>query len=368
MEKLSVITLFNDYHNFSKLLIHNFNNINYPKELIEWIIIDDSKEYNGGLFPIEDNIIYIHFKEDEIKKYLEDCFKKFDMTKNEKTFENDKEESNYNYLMKVMRLPSGFKRDYAVGISSNPYILHLNYDCIYLQNDIQKKINILKKQRIDCLYSNYMITYNIRNKRFGKLDDYKSESCLFHTRDFWKSKGFKWNDIYNEANDFYYGHGNSRLHYKESIILLVTNHNYNTYNIECNSATHSNYKHLILPNIVHEVNNKRYALQVEMGDLLFNKNINIVCINCDNVIDKNLINNNIEYLEYNKNTTNGTKIMNDLKKFPKIDMLIINLTKSLKNIIDKLQPKYIALINKKNEYFEGYDFFNNIYIKSNKNE
>ena len=169
-------------------------------------------------------------------------------------------------------------------------------------------------------------------------------------------------------HDFYYGHGNSRLHYKESIVLLVTNHNYNTYNIECNSATHSNYRHLELPEIVHEVNNKKYALQVELGDLLFNKNINIVCINCDNVIDKNLINNNIEYLEYNKNTTNGTKIMNDLKKFPKIDMLIINLTKSLKNIIDELQPEYLALINKKNEYFEGYDFFNNIYIKSKKKE
>ena len=266
-----------------------------------------------------------------------------------------------------MRLPSGFKRDYAVGLSSYPYILHLNFDCIYLKNNIQTKISIIKKQRIECLYSNYMITYNIKNRKYGKLGDFRSEACLFHTKEYWKRKGFKWNDIYNEANDFYYGHGNSRLHYKESIILLVTNHNYNTYNIECNTATHSNYKHLELPDIVHEINNKKYALQVEMGDLLFNKNINIVCINCTNVIDKNLINNNIEYLEYNKNTTNGTKIMNDLKKFPKIDMLIINLTKSLKNIIDKFQPEYIALINK-NEYFEGYDFFNNIYIKSNKKE
>ncbi len=71
MEKLSVISLFSDYKNFSKLLIHNFNNIDYPKELIEWIIIDDSKEYNGHLFPAEENIIYIHFKPDEIKKYLD---------------------------------------------------------------------------------------------------------------------------------------------------------------------------------------------------------------------------------------------------------------------------------------------------------
>ena len=34
--------------------------------------------------------------------------------------------------------------------------------------------------------------------------------------------------------------------------------------------------------------------------------------------------------------------MNDLNKFPKIDMLIINLTKSFKHFIDKLQPEYIA--------------------------
>ena len=135
---------------------------------------------------MDENILYIHFKPDEIKKHLEDCYKKFDMTKNEKIFENDKKEAEYNYHLKTMRLPSGFKRDYAVGISSNPYILHLSYDCIYLQNNIKKKINILKKQRIDCLYSNYLITYNVKNRRFGKLDNYKSEACLFHTRNFWK--------------------------------------------------------------------------------------------------------------------------------------------------------------------------------------
>ena len=44
MEKLSVISLFSDYTNFSKLLIHNFNNIQYPKELIEWIIVDDNSK------------------------------------------------------------------------------------------------------------------------------------------------------------------------------------------------------------------------------------------------------------------------------------------------------------------------------------
>ena len=94
MEKVSVISLFSDYTNFKELMLYNFNNINYPKELLEWIIVDDSKEYHGHLFPINENIIYIHFKPDEIKKYLDDCYKKYDVSQNEKTFENDKEESN----------------------------------------------------------------------------------------------------------------------------------------------------------------------------------------------------------------------------------------------------------------------------------
>lgn len=368
MEKISVISLFSDYTKFSKLLIHNFNNIQYPKELIEWIIVDDSKDYNGDLFPLEDNILYIHFKPDEIKKHLEDCFKKFDVSKNEKTFENERKEAEYNYHLNIMRLPSGFKRDYAVGISSNPYILHLNYDCIYLQNDIQKKINILKKQRIDCLYSNYLITYNVKNRRFGKLSEYKSESCLFHTRDFWNTKGFKWDNMYNEGDDFYHGHGIARLHYKESIVMLITNHNFNTYNVECNSTTHSNYKHLEMPEIVHDINNKRYALQVEMNDLFYKQNLNIVCVNCDSVIDNKLIHHNINHIECNRNTTNEKKLINDISKFGKMDMIIFNTIKTFKNIIDHFEPKYVALINKKNEYIDGYDFYNNIYIKLEKND
>ena len=267
--------------------------------------------------------------------------------------------------MNILRLPSGFKRDYAVGISSNPYILHLNYDCIYLQNDIQKKINILKKQRIDCLYSKYLITYNVKNRKFGKIDNYKSEACLFHTRDFWKTKGFEWSDMHNEGDKFYYGHGVSRLHYKESIVLLITNHNHNTYNIESNSTIQTNYKHLNIPNIVYEINNKKYALQTEMNDLFYKKNLDIVCINCESVIDKNLKKNNIEYLEYPKNTTNEKKIKSDLLKLINIDMIIFNTIHIFKNIINEIKPKYVALINKKTEYIEGYNFYNNIYIRNN---
>ena len=363
MERVSVITVFNDFRNFKELMLYNFNNINYPKELLEWIIVDDSNEYNGDLFPMNDNIIYIHFKPEEIKEHLEKCYKKFDMHKNDYTFENDQKKGEYEYHMNLMRLPSGFKRDYAVGLSSNSYILHLNFDCVYLKNEVQKKINIIKKQRIECLYSDYMITYDIKNKKYGKLDKYKSEACLFHTKEFWTRKGFKWDEMYNEGDDFYYGNGSARVYYKESVIQLLTNHNFNRYNIELNSATHNNYKHLEIPEIVFNIKNKLYDLQTELNDLLYNKQINIVCINSENIITNKMITNNIHYLEYNKNTNNFVKIMQDLNKMGNIDMMIVNLTKEAMKFIPNYNLDYFVLLNRPKRIIPGYLIFNNIYIK-----
>ena len=82
---------------------------------------------------------------------------------------------------------------------------------------------------------------------------------------------------------------------------------------------------------------------------------NIVCINCDSVIDNNLNRHNIEYLEYNKNTTNEKKIISDLSN-ENIDMTIINTVKNFKNLIKIIDPKYFALINKKMNYLKIMNF------------
>ncbi len=51
-------------------MLYNFNNINYPKELIEWIIVDDSKKYNGDLFPMEEIFMGSNEKSYKHKYYL----------------------------------------------------------------------------------------------------------------------------------------------------------------------------------------------------------------------------------------------------------------------------------------------------------
>ena len=113
---------------------------------------------------------------------------------------------------------------------------------------------------------------------------------------------------------------------------------------------------------------QRLQCGLERQYLLFNKSINIVCINCDSVIDKNLRINDVEFLEYPRNTNNERKIIADLSKLGKIDMIIFNTVKTFTNVIKHFNPKYVALINKKNEYIDGYDFYNNIYIKFEKKD
>ena len=69
--------------------------------------------------------------------------------------------------------------------------------------------------------------------------------------------------------------------------------------------------------------------QVELNDLLYKKQITIASINSENILTKDLLINNIHYLEYNKNTRNLNKIISDLDVIGKIDMIISNLTQNL---------------------------------------
>ena len=153
-------------------------------------------------------------------------------------------------------------------------------------------------------------------------------------------------------------------YYKESIIQLLTNHNFNKYNVESNSATQNNYKHIEIPEIVYNINNKLYDSQVELNDLLYKKQITIASINSENILTKDLLINNIlHYLEYNKNTRNLNKIINDLDLIGKIDMIISNLTQESMKFISKYNVDYFMLLNRPKRIVPGYLIFNNVYIK-----
>jgi hypothetical protein len=213
---ISVITLLRGEKEFIPLIKANFQEFNYPKDKLDLIIIDDGKESLLEEFLDDDRYLYLYLNESEIKEFIEKI-----------NFPNDKDDILKNYQTRVKRLPNGFKRDYGVGMSSNEYFFHMDYDTSYHKDSITRKLKFLKKNRIDCVYNSNILCHDFHSKDYTKL--YKSESpyrlyesTLFHNKEYWSNGGFKWSDITNEGRFFSDNHGPQRRmdNYYDSVKLL----------------------------------------------------------------------------------------------------------------------------------------------------
>ena len=227
-EKISIITILHGEKEFIPLIKDNYlklsnpeNHKNYLQEL-ELVIVDDGKENLVELFSDLDNCIYLHLNEEEILKFMDQIE------------EGYKQPNKYGlqYKKKSKTLPNGFKRDYGTGLSSHDYIFHMNMDCIYNKKTIERKINFLKRTSAECIYCDTTLAYDIYGKELYKtISPFKIyESTLFHTREFWKRKGFKWSDIEYEGKQFHYNNGIDRKmdNFYDTIQLLSV-HNLNQY-------------------------------------------------------------------------------------------------------------------------------------------
>ena len=65
---VSLITILHNWSNFCKTFEHKWNVLDYPREKLEWIIIDTSLEDHSHLIPCYDGILYIRVTSEE---YLE---------------------------------------------------------------------------------------------------------------------------------------------------------------------------------------------------------------------------------------------------------------------------------------------------------
>ena len=176
------------------LLIHNYQSIitSGKKELI---IIDDSDNSSLQSFLNLDDCIYLHLQQNDKDKFMKTIFDNF-----------KEPNKNYLYYQKIInQLPSGFKRDYACGFCSYPYIFHMNDDCIYHPKTIERKLRFLKKTSSECIFSDKTLCYDIYGKELYKTESPVKiyESTLFHTQEFWKRRGFIWSDVKNEGKLFF---------------------------------------------------------------------------------------------------------------------------------------------------------------------
>ena len=72
---ISIVTILNNSSDFLPLVQYHWDTLKYPKDKLEWILIDDSKESHQHLLPLHENILYIQLDSDF---YLKDIHFKND--------------------------------------------------------------------------------------------------------------------------------------------------------------------------------------------------------------------------------------------------------------------------------------------------
>ena len=356
LPNISLVTILHDNTELYSLFQYHWESLDYPKDKLEWIIVDDSKDNHSHLIPTHENILYIRISSDE---YLEKI-----------KFSNDDDEKiTWNYFQKMKKLTNGFKRDYAVGLTSNDYIFHIDIDTIYQPNAIQRKLRFLRENRLECVYCKEMLCYDIYGKRLYKTENNIAgyESTLFHTKEFWNRGGFKWEDIYSEAVSFYYNKGSERKmdNYYDTIKLLSVL-NVNQYNPKEINIENMNIK---IPEIVNTINISDHPLSNDLYDIFYKQQINVIGINSEilDVIKKeNWTTSNINYEKKQKEKILIQSIQELNKNF---DLCIINTKFPIWNIFEKIHFKCILIESNKNvEQMESilkkkdYLLFNNLFI------
>ena len=120
-------------------------------------------------------------------------------------------------------------------------------------------------------------SYNTLYKTISPQKIY--ESTLFHTREFWKRRGFSWSDIENEGRYFHYNNGNDRKmdNYYDTIQLLSihTMNKYNPIKVELENIE------ITIPDIVHELKNHTDHPLKNYIKELFPESVSILGIHSD---------------------------------------------------------------------------------------
>ena len=199
LPKISIVTITYNRPQFIKLLLLNFYQTNYPKDKIEWIIIDDSDtDILKDKIPKNDNRIHYYYYE--------------------------------------TRLKIGNKRNRGVEKSNYDYILFMDDDDYYPPESFKVRIENLLKYNKQCLFCSSIGCFHI-NKYISimnvpphKLPFHQrvSEATLTFHKDFWRETQFKEDSNGAEGEEFIKNRYHQCLEIEPEKIIVSLLHNKNT--------------------------------------------------------------------------------------------------------------------------------------------
>ena len=193
---VSVVTPTYNRRDYFYLAIENFQSQSYPKEKLEWLIIDDGEDSIEDLIPDDKRITYIRL---------------------------DK------------KLILGEKRNLLVKKAKHKYIVHMDDDDIHFPNSVENRMRfLLAKKKCRCIGSQDMVMYFVKLYQFRYLScpavHQIHEGTMAYHKKYWRLAGFKNTKACGEGADFLFNNENLTAHFPCSRIMIMLAHSQNTFN------------------------------------------------------------------------------------------------------------------------------------------
>ena len=172
---ISLLTITRDRSEFLPLMIRNVLSCDYPKHLIEWVIIEDG--------PCRLNLC-------AIQAHLESTIR-----------------ITYHHLGDLV-FPIGFKRNIAVKMASHDILVHIDDDDYYPPESVIARVRSLtnRNMTISCVGCLSVRTFNLFTERTYEAYESSainmSESSLAYKRDFWIDRRFENKCSHGEGINF----------------------------------------------------------------------------------------------------------------------------------------------------------------------
>jgi glycosyltransferase involved in cell wall biosynthesis len=177
---ISVITITRNRKHLFDMPIYNWSNFLYPRQKLEWVIVDDSDndDQDNDDQDLSDKLILLKNHSIKYLKVHKDQF------------------LNKNNKLEFMDIAA--KRNYAVENSSGEYIAIMDDDDYYFPDNLMAKVRILKHTKFKCCFSIPYGVYNVSRKtshivgETNKISDGQvPEASLFFKKEFWEKENFK---------------------------------------------------------------------------------------------------------------------------------------------------------------------------------
>jgi Glycosyl transferase family 2 len=197
---VSIITPTFERRAFFPMALHNFRNFDYPRNKLEWIIVDDSE--------VDDKTVEDLLPKDKRIRYLR--------------IEGNKK-----------KLTVAQKRNIGVEHASHPYIVHMDDDDYYPPESILARVKTLMKyanRGVQCVGCSEYGIYNVLENASSIASDGPlslSEASMAYTKTFWEAQKFNEKDKTAEYRHFIGNRFQQCMDLPYEFVLIAMSHNKN---------------------------------------------------------------------------------------------------------------------------------------------